>query len=58
VVAGHRLKLGERGDQSGLRNHDSGAHGRSDGREGEPAERTLEAVAGLNRLPKQLLPVA
>jgi hypothetical protein len=54
AVAGHRLKLGERGDQGGLRNHDPGAHGRSNG---EPARRTLEAVTGLNRLPKQQLPL-
>jgi hypothetical protein len=55
-VAGHRPKLGERGDQGGLRGHDPGGHARGDGgigrREREPAKRTAEAIAGLDQLPK------
>src|SRR5215218_8654062 len=61
-VAGHGSELGERGDQGGLRGHGAGGHARGDGgvggREREPANRTAEAVAGLEQLPKQQLPVA
>ena len=59
-VASHRPELGERGDQGGLGGHDPGGHAGGDGgvggREREPANRTAEAVAGLDQLPKQQLP--
>jgi hypothetical protein len=58
VVAGHRLKLGERGVQGGLRTHDAGAIAGATVAKADPAKRTPAAVAGLNRLPKQQLPVA
>ena len=60
--AGHRRKLRERGDQGLLSGHDPGARVRGNsrvgGREREPAKRTAEAVARLDQLRKQQLPVA
>jgi hypothetical protein len=54
-VAGHRPELGQRRDQGGLGGHDPGGHAGGDGgvggREREPANRTPEAVAGLDQLP-------
>ena len=61
-VASHGPELGEGGDQGGLGGHDPGGHAGGDGgvggREREPANRTAEAVAGLDQLPKQQLSVA
>src|SRR5215218_3481445 len=61
-VASHGSELGERGHQGGLGGHDAGGHAGGDGgvggREREPANRTPEAVAGLDELPKQQLSVA
>jgi hypothetical protein len=55
-VASHGSELGERGDQGALGGHDPSGHAGGDGgvgrREREPAERTAEAVAGLEQLPK------
>jgi hypothetical protein len=55
-VASHRPELGERGDQRRLGGHDAGGHAGGDGgvgrREREPANRTPEAVPGLDQLPK------
>ena len=56
-VASHGSELGERGHQGRLGGHDAGGHAGGDGgvggREREPANRTPEAVAGLDQLPKQ-----
>lgn len=53
-VAGHRLEFGERGDESGVGDHDAGGDTRGDGRIGgrerEAAKRTTEALAGLEQL--------
>jgi hypothetical protein len=61
-VASHGSELGELGHQGGLGGHDAGGHAGGDGgvsgREREPANRTPEAVAGLDQLPKQQLSVA
>ena len=54
-VASHGSELGERGHQDSLGGHDAGGHDGGDGgisgREREPANRTPEAVAGLDQCP-------